>query len=1116
LRWELQSFVCEGAYREALERILESFLGRVGKPLQPAVWVSGFYGSGKSHLVRVLDALWRDVTLPDGASARGLVRLPDEVKAQLVELTTVGKREGGLWSAAGTLSTGVGSSVRLAVMGVVFRAAGLPEKYSQARFVSWLDAEGYRPAMDAALKASGRTLAGELKDMYVSRPLASALLAAAPGIATSEADVHKLLREQYRDVTEIGSDEFVGTLTGVLRRPDIAPSGRLPLALIILDELQQFLNDDPNRTLEVQDIVEQCSRELEGRLLFVAAGQMQLGSTPGLQKLRGRFTVEVALSDSDVDRVVRAVVLRKDPTKVAEVKATLDRASGEIARQLSGTKIAHRRADDADLVPDYPLLPVRRRLWESILRSVDSIGTAGQLRNQLRIVLEATQAVAKAPLGTVIAGDAIYDAVTTNLQESKMLPRDTATLIARIDTTTPEGVLRSRIAKLAFLLAKLEESGPLATGVRATADTFADLLVDDLTVDGSALRRHVPEIISALVSEGLLLEVDGEYVLQTPVAAEWLQAYAREVARLRNDEVWLAGERSQALKSALQEQIGRLVIPHGKSKIARKLLFAFGDSLPPATTGDIPVWVRDGWSVTAAEVIRDAQAAGTDSPVVFVFIPRQEQEVIREALAARGAATSLVTGRPAPQTEDGVQARSGISSRGQSADNRLAGVIAGLLDQARVLQGGGNEVTLGSLKASVENAAASSVIRLFPNFGAGDYDKWGSVIERAKQGSPNPLAAIGYSGDVEKQPTCAGILLWLSAGQRTGKEIRSNFAGAGYGWSQDAIDGALYALIASGLVRARLNGSTVTTSVAQNMIGSIVFQVENTVVPASVRIAVRGLASKLELPVGSLAEADIPARLLTRLEELASAAGGEAPLPASQVPQVLKDLQGLSGNEQIQKLFDMKDELQRLAESWKGLATKVAARLKAWSELETLFRYAEDSAVAGDAKDQTDAVRSSRALLVDPDPVGPLVQRLADDLRARLVAARNGYERARAASVDALSSDELWKRLEELQREQILRGVGLADQPKLRLETTTDLIAALGQSAPREWVDRVVALPGRILGAREEAARLLEPTTVSVRPPSATIRTEEDLDKYLRQLRDDIVKHLRAGNPVVL
>src|SRR5438067_2886443 len=81
LRYELQSFVCEGEYERGLDRILSTFLSSLGKPTQPAVWVSGFYGSGKSHLVRVLEYLWCDVELPDGASARGLVRLPTEIEA---------------------------------------------------------------------------------------------------------------------------------------------------------------------------------------------------------------------------------------------------------------------------------------------------------------------------------------------------------------------------------------------------------------------------------------------------------------------------------------------------------------------------------------------------------------------------------------------------------------------------------------------------------------------------------------------------------------------------------------------------------------------------------------------------------------------------------------------------------------------------------------------------------------------------------------------------------------------------------------------------------------------------------------------------------------------------
>ncbi len=100
LRFELEHFVCEGEYQRGLVRILDSYVSNQGQPEQPAAWVSGFFGSGKSHLAKMLRFLWTDYTFPeDGASARGLARLPNDVQDLLKEITTLGKRAA--WTSRG-------------------------------------------------------------------------------------------------------------------------------------------------------------------------------------------------------------------------------------------------------------------------------------------------------------------------------------------------------------------------------------------------------------------------------------------------------------------------------------------------------------------------------------------------------------------------------------------------------------------------------------------------------------------------------------------------------------------------------------------------------------------------------------------------------------------------------------------------------------------------------------------------------------------------------------------------------------------------------------------------------------------------------------------------------
>jgi len=64
---ELRTFITDGEFGRGLLRILESFRTGLGHGSQRAVWISGFYGSGKSHLAKMLCALWTDQPFQDGS-----------------------------------------------------------------------------------------------------------------------------------------------------------------------------------------------------------------------------------------------------------------------------------------------------------------------------------------------------------------------------------------------------------------------------------------------------------------------------------------------------------------------------------------------------------------------------------------------------------------------------------------------------------------------------------------------------------------------------------------------------------------------------------------------------------------------------------------------------------------------------------------------------------------------------------------------------------------------------------------------------------------------------------------------------------------------------------------
>jgi len=1128
LRYELETFVCDGQYKKGMEHILETYLKNIDQAQQPAVWVSGFYGSGKSHLVKMLRALWVDTMFDDGATARGIAELPQNIRDLLRELSTQAKRHGGLHAASGTLGAGASGSVRLALLRIIFKSSGLPEQYPVARFVMWLKSEDIYDAVKKHVEESGYDWQEELDNFYVAEGLHDALVEIKPNLFPSPASCVETLNNLYPYVQDVSSPDMLKAMRQALTVDGLpgrarTQTGKFPLTLIVLDEVQQYIGENSQRSIDVQEAVEACSKNFGGKLLFIGTGQTAVTGTSNLKKLEGRFTIRVELSDADVDAVIRKVILAKKPDAISTIEKIMQTNLGEISRHLSGTNIGHSQDDVQHFAHDYPILPVRRRFWENTLRVLDQTGTDSQLRNQLSMIHKAIQTNLDAPVGNVVPADYLYFDSADKLLQSRILPRKVHEKTMIWKEGTDDEQLMARACGLVFLINKLAGSNK-EIGIKATVGTIADLMVEDLSQGSSSLRNRLPGILDKCE---LLMKVGDEYRIQTEESAAWNDEFLSQRSELANEAHRIEAERDDRIRRKFGDLVEKLSLRQGNSKVTRDLYPVFNSQLPPDSDKKICVWVRDGWSIDENSVRADARQAGNQSPTIFVFIPKRSADDLRHHLINYKAATATLDKRGVPNTPEGTEARSAMETTKQVAEGKIEELLSEAFSGARVLQGGGNEILGNNLQEMILEAAENALSRLYPQFHIADHQGWDKVYAKAKQGSPDALKAVGFEDEPAKNGVCKAILGFIAGGKK-GCDIRAHFEASPFGWSRDAIDGGLQVLLVAGLLRAQDERGQVIDprSLERKQIGKAHFKVESATVTTAQRIQVRKLLQKIGCQAKQGEELAVIPEFLQKMQDLTDRAGGEAPKPERPDTTALDEIRLTSGNEQILSLYNRREELKAAIDNWNDLARRIEKRMIEWEKLKRLTGHADlpvrgtqtgGIADAGVISAQVKHIEKQRLLLEEPDPVAPLIANVTQLLRTALNKLDADYKARYDEGMGRLRSDSSWARLESEQRNALLAEQKLTDaeRPQVNVGSTEDILKTLEGLSLAAFSDRVEAMPRRFEQVMMGAAELMEPKTQFVRIPRRTLKTEEEIEAWMQEVKEQLKAALDKG-PVLI
>lgn len=1113
LRGELSTFVCEGQYADGVQRIIRSFLNDLTRTSQKGAWVSGFFGSGKSHVLKMLCHLWQDTVFPDGATARSLVPvMPDELKALLRELDTAGKRAGGLLAAAGALPSGTTENVRLTILSILLQAIDLPAQYPQAQFCLWLHAQGYFKRVKADIEAAGKVFESELNNLYVSPFIAKAVVACDANFASNEAEARKTLRAQFPpQPTDISTEEFLRVAKAALLLA--GRNGRMPCTVLVLDEVQQFIGDSTDRSVLVTEVAEAVSKQLDSHVMVVAAGQSALSDQQLLQKMLDRFTIRVPLSDAEVETVTRKVLLQKKPSAVAEVRKVISDHAGEISRQLQGTRIAERSEDHKVITEDYPLLPTRRRFWEQCFRQIDAAGTHSQLRSQLRIIHDAVAKLSNKELGSVVPADELYEALAPEMINTGVLLREINERIIQLGESA--GPLARRVCGLVFLINKVRREDAGDIGVRASKEHIADLMVEDLMADNGKLRAEVEQVLEKLANDGALLKVDDEYRLQTREGSEWDGEFRKRQAKLRNDDTSIQFRRDQLLYAEMDKIVRSVKLLQGTAKEARTLA-VHREQTPPQMDGQsIPVWIRDGWSCQEKEHVDAARIAGSDNAAVFVFIPRHSADDLKRLIIEADAAQQTLDTKGNPTTPEGLEARQSMESRRARSVGERDRLVREIVGSAKVFQGGGSEVLSIELIDKLREAANDSLVRLFPRFKEADSNAWPSVIKRARDGAEHPFQPLGHSEATEKHSVCQQLIANIGSGS-TGTDIRRGLKSTPFGWPQDAIDAALIALHRLQHITATLNGATVVPGqLDQNKIAKAEFRVEQATLSVPERLVLRKLYQAAGVACKSGEEGEKATEFLKKLIELAANAGGQPPLPAVGGLTELEDLERLVGNEQLVAIKNKQTHLEKRIKEWTSLRDLAAQRQPAWILTTRLAQYAQGLDPAKPHIEQLEAIRDQRLLLDSTDHVAPIRKALADLLRNEVNHIHQANVSEYEHAIASLRSNETWSQLSETDQEVILADVGFAKPVQPSVKSDDDLVAHLNAHSLAAARTEIDAIPGRMSHAIQRAAKRLEPQVQTVSVERATLRTEADVDAWCERQKSRVLNALKQG-PVLI
>lgn len=526
---KIEQEIGEYVFTQDIVKNLYKFLNAITnkKEGKTGVWISGYYGSGKSHFIKYLfyclNKETRVFAFDRFKKALTDLKLDDlsEVTLSNVQLiqnsldkTDVNEIIFNVDAVSGTVKN------NNTITRILFNQLNAKRGYNTTNIAVALLIEKHfdQKGLFQTFKEKVKEVIGEdwheskIRDIIRMR-LAKVIDIAYELDATIDKDA---LRNAIKEDQDYRIDELIQEL-----KDYVESKGANHKLIFLMDEVSQYIGGNTDLLLNLQTIVEEIGSKIGNKVWIVCTAQQDLKNlvnntdrkSEDFGKIMGRFETMISLDSQDAAYITQKRILEKNEEGLKALVPFFKENKGAIENQFVFDHDLYNNYKNAeDFYLSYPFVPYQFRLISDVFQSFSTVGYVGEgVKNTERAILGITHYTAEKQklneLGYFISFDNFF-----NDQFSKNLTHAANSILNKALQIQFDGDLKpfaDRVIKVLFMISNLTED--TSVNLPATIENLTLLLLNNVNEVKINLQEKVQKVLDILVDKNIIQVSEGKY-----------------------------------------------------------------------------------------------------------------------------------------------------------------------------------------------------------------------------------------------------------------------------------------------------------------------------------------------------------------------------------------------------------------------------------------------------------------------------------------------------------------------------------------------------------------------------------------------------------------------------